>query len=199
MNEPSRRRGRPRAFDTDKALKTIIDVFRKQGFDAASLDDISAATGLSRPSLYAAFGNKSALYLAAIEAFSANVTKQAATRLHQAESVETVLKNFFDALVDIYAPEEGSGLGCLIWGTAPAAVHAKEVQERLAAALSELDALFAGAITSDGADEKPRAAAELLANTVIGVSTRARAGTEPAVIRAHTDRVAKFIAAALDA
>ena len=61
----SRGRGRPRAFEADTALAQAMDVFWSDGFAATSLDDISAATGLNRPSLYGAFGDKRALYLQA--------------------------------------------------------------------------------------------------------------------------------------
>src|SRR6202044_5662 len=60
-----RRRGRPRAFEPETALTQAMDVFWKDGFAATSLDDLSAATGLNRPSLYGAFGDKRALYLQA--------------------------------------------------------------------------------------------------------------------------------------
>ncbi|MEO1680757.1 MAG: TetR/AcrR family transcriptional regulator [Pseudomonadota bacterium] len=199
MADAPRPRGRPRSFDTGAAMTRIVDVFRTFGLDAASLDDISAATGLSRPSLYAAFGNKTALYLSAMEAFSLRVTDQAALRLSEDGSVEAVLTDFFEAIVDLYAPTDGSALGCLVWGTAPAAVHSDEVRTRLAVALSELDVLFMDVVQSADRDDTARAAAELLANTVMGVSTRARAGADPDEIRAHTRRVAKFIAAGLQA
>ena len=59
------RRGRPRAFEPETALAQAMDVFWRDGFAATSLDDVSAATGLNRPSLYGAFGDKRALYLQA--------------------------------------------------------------------------------------------------------------------------------------
>src|SRR5436853_7667505 len=58
-----KRRGRPRAYEPDVALGRALDLFRKDGFAATSLDDLSAATGMNRPSLYAAFGDKRALYI----------------------------------------------------------------------------------------------------------------------------------------
>src|ERR1700735_5837445 len=61
----SRGRGRPRRFEPEQALAQASDVFWNDGFAATSLDDISAATGLNRPSLYGAFGDKRALYLQA--------------------------------------------------------------------------------------------------------------------------------------
>ncbi len=61
-----RPRGRPRGFDPEEALKAASERFRTLGYAATSLDDLAAATGLARPSLYAAFGDKKALYLAAL-------------------------------------------------------------------------------------------------------------------------------------
>ena len=58
-----KRRGRPRAYQPDVALGKALGLFRKEGFAATSLDDLSAATGMNRPSLYGAFGDKRDLYI----------------------------------------------------------------------------------------------------------------------------------------
>jgi AcrR family transcriptional regulator len=58
-----KRRGRPRAYQPDIALGKALDLFRKNGFAATTLDDLSAATGMNRPSLYGAFGDKRELYI----------------------------------------------------------------------------------------------------------------------------------------
>src|SRR6266480_4294863 len=58
-----KRRGRPRAYQPEIALGKALDLFRKDGFAATSLDDHSAATGMNRPSLYGAFGDKRELYI----------------------------------------------------------------------------------------------------------------------------------------
>src|SRR5271167_5225405 len=70
---PTRRRGRPRAFEPEAALGHAMDVFWKDGFAATSLDDLTAATGLNRPSLYGAFGNKRALYIQAYRRYREHV------------------------------------------------------------------------------------------------------------------------------
>ena len=66
---PPKRRGRPRAYQPEIALGKALDLFRKDGFAATSLDDLSAATGMNRPSLYGAFGDKRELYLAALRRY----------------------------------------------------------------------------------------------------------------------------------
>src|SRR5215212_3734823 len=64
-----KRRGRPRAYEPDMALGKALDLFRKDGFAATSLDDLSAATGMNRPSLYGAFGDKRELYKKSYESY----------------------------------------------------------------------------------------------------------------------------------
>ncbi|MCM5679626.1 TetR/AcrR family transcriptional regulator [Schlegelella sp. S2-27] len=59
-------RGRPRAFDEDQALENALRVFWKHGFQGAALSELTEAMGLSKPSLYAAFGDKEQLYLKAL-------------------------------------------------------------------------------------------------------------------------------------
>src|SRR4051812_36374931 len=60
---PGRPRGRPRGFDPEAALGQARDVFWDAGFAASSLDELSAAMEMNRPSVYAAFGDKETLYL----------------------------------------------------------------------------------------------------------------------------------------
>ena len=64
-----RKRGRPRAYEPDVALARAMDVFWRDGFAATSLDTISAATGMNRPSLYAAFGDKRDIYVKAYQRY----------------------------------------------------------------------------------------------------------------------------------
>src|SRR6476620_8957727 len=64
-----KRRGRPRAYQPEIALGKALDLFRKGGFAATSLDDLSAATGMNRPSLYGAFGDKRELYIKSYESY----------------------------------------------------------------------------------------------------------------------------------
>ncbi|MEX6505761.1 TetR/AcrR family transcriptional regulator [Jiella sp. M17.18] len=63
-------KGRPREFDIDEALDKAIDLFWRQGYEGTSLADLVAAMGITKPSLYAAFGNKEELFRKAVDRYS---------------------------------------------------------------------------------------------------------------------------------
>jgi AcrR family transcriptional regulator len=67
---PRATRGRPRTFDVDVALNQAMTVFWKQGYEGTSLDDLTAAMGINRPSLYAAFGNKESLFQQTLDRYT---------------------------------------------------------------------------------------------------------------------------------
>jgi AcrR family transcriptional regulator len=62
-------RGRPRDFDVDEALTAALRVFWSKGYEGASMTDLTEAMGVTRPSLYAAFGNKEALFRKALDLY----------------------------------------------------------------------------------------------------------------------------------
>lgn len=62
-------RGRPREFDVEQALTAALYVFWQKGYEGASLTDLTEAMGITRPSLYAAFGNKEALFKRALDLY----------------------------------------------------------------------------------------------------------------------------------
>ncbi|WP_040797251.1 TetR/AcrR family transcriptional regulator [Nocardia higoensis] len=90
-------RGRPRAFDRTEALQRAMEVFWEHGYEATSMSDLTAAMGINSPSLYAAFGDKEALFRAAIELYRSTFggcTAQALREERTARAaVETMLRD----------------------------------------------------------------------------------------------------------
>jgi AcrR family transcriptional regulator len=113
---PKRSVGRPRQFAEDEALEAAMKVFWQQGYEGASLSDLTRATGLSRPSLYAAFGNKEALFRTALDhyadthmAFMRRALQEPTAR----EVVDALLRGFIASATDPRTPA-----GCLTVGAA---------------------------------------------------------------------------------
>lgn len=111
--EMPRRRGRPRQFDPDVVLGQVEKVFLEKGFAAASLDDLGAAAGLNRPSLYAAFGDKEQLFIHALERYGARQLSEIGLALDRSEPIEERMVSIFRQAVTAWcAPEHPAG--CLI-------------------------------------------------------------------------------------
>src|ERR1700722_17823400 len=108
----SRGRGRPRAFEADTALAQAMDVFWNDGFAATSLDDISAATGLNRPSLYGALRNKRALYLQAYSQYRKRVNESFAPLFAAQEPLRVKLRRILTAALDLYLSGPEAPRGC---------------------------------------------------------------------------------------
>ncbi len=64
------KRGRPRTFDRQVALRRAMEVFWRRGYQGASMTDLTAAMGIGSPSLYAAFGSKEALFREAVDLYN---------------------------------------------------------------------------------------------------------------------------------
>ena len=106
-------RGRPRNFDPDMALDRALEVFWRHGFQAASLADLTAAMGLSKPSLYAAFGDKESLYLQALERYVALQVAQHVAIFDTEPDVRCALEKFLRTMAALLT-DPSLPCGCLI-------------------------------------------------------------------------------------
>src|SRR6202050_2744707 len=75
--------GRPREFDTDAALEKAMRLFWAKGYEGTSVGNLTETLGISRPSLYAAFGDKQSLFRAALERYAAGPARYVAAALGQ--------------------------------------------------------------------------------------------------------------------
>ena len=140
---PAKRRGRPPAYDAETALAAAVSTFWKTGYAATSLDDITAATGMNRPSLYAAFGDKHAIYLKALERYGAAAQAAFSTALTFIKPLREDLERVFDTALGLYTAGEDAPQGCFMISTATVeAAHDPQVREALVASLRRMDAAF---------------------------------------------------------
>lgn len=189
MVQNARRRGRPREYDPDTALAHATDAFWRAGFAATSLDELSAATGMHRPSLYAAFGDKRALHLKALARYREETWGRLIAQLQADVPLGESLARVFAEGLAVYLSGHEGPRGCFVIGTAlPEALTDPEVRAAIAEGLAELDAAFearfraareAGEIA---ADADPVALARMAAAILHTLSIRARAGDRTEIL-----------------
>lgn len=104
--------GRPKSFDKEVALEKALDVFWTQGYDGASLKDLTSAMGINKPSMYATFGNKEQLYLQAVEMYKQREGAPFFEALAQPQ-IRDVIAAIFSGIVDAKCSNE-KHKGCLM-------------------------------------------------------------------------------------
>ena len=175
---------RPQEFETTQALRTAMHVFWEKGYEAASLADILAATGLSKSSLYATFGDKRELFLAAFDVYR----KEQFTFLHQiltnGEPARQSIETFFRQGI-AHSRDETQSYGCM---TANEAVELApsdaDIQHLVAQDFQAIEDAFVQAITRGQTDgsiasrQDPRALARFLVVGLQGLKVMSRAKSD---------------------
>jgi AcrR family transcriptional regulator len=140
QKQAARPRGRPRAYDPAKALSGARDAFWQLGFSGSSLDLLSDATDMNRPSMYAAFGDKHALYVQTLEKYIADASTAMGPILTAKVPLATALTNLYEAALSLYLPAGAPPRGCYLIGTAATeAVTDEKIRSTLAAGLRKFD------------------------------------------------------------
>src|SRR6266404_8460147 len=177
-----KRRGRPRAYQPEIALGKALDLFRKGGFAATSLDDLSAATGMNRPSLYGAFGDKRELYIKAYQRYRADARAAMVDIFRDELPIRKRLERIFAVALDIYLSGDAGPRGCFTVITAASeAVSDPEIRAMVLEGFTELDKAFAACFRlAKEKGELPASAdavvlAQLASSTIHTIAIRARA------------------------
>jgi TetR/AcrR family transcriptional regulator, copper-responsive repressor len=177
-----RRRGRPRAYEPEVALGKALDLFRKGGFAATSLDDLSAATGMNRPSLYGAFGDKRELYIKSYRRYRDDARAAMLNIFRQEMPIRERLERIYAIALDIYLSGEAGPRGCFTVMTAASeAVADPDIRTMVLEGFSELDKAFAVCFRrGQEKGELPESAdpvvlAQLASATIHTIAIRARA------------------------
>lgn len=187
----SRPRGRPRSFDEDEVLDRVRGVFMEKGFSGASLDDLAEAAGLNRPSLYAAFGDKEQLYIAALNRYGATSVAGIEAIMARAAPIEKRVEQCLRAAIVMYCSSPRQ-LGCMIITTATveAPTHPKiaAVAEKL---MSDIEASFERAFARAVRDGElkpspsPATRARLMSAVLDTLAVRARIGARAASLKTY--------------
>jgi len=181
-------RGRPRAFDKQAALDAALAVFWKNGYQGASLSDLTSAMGINKPSLYTAFGDKEKLYLQALARYGEVQAARHGAALAAGAGSREALAGFLGSVADMLTEPTLPG-GCLVVNCAtdrgsrgmPAAVA-----EALAGAVRESVALLEARLRLDreagrlAPDRDPATLARFYTTVMTGMGVMARAGASRA-------------------
>jgi AcrR family transcriptional regulator len=174
-------------------------LFWKDGAAGVTLDSLSRATGLHKPSLYAAFGGKAGLYSAALDSYIDRGAPDVRGALDRAP-LGDALEAFFEADLDVFCAG-GEGRGCFLVGTAiQAAGEAPDIGSKVEAVFASLRRLIRGrlerAIVEGDLDSASdlEGMTEILFGTHVALSVEARSGAPRAELRKHYRRVLDFLA-----
>jgi len=201
----ARRRGRPRQYEPDQALGKAATTFWKRGYAGTSLDDLVAATGMNRPSLYAAFGDKRDIYLKTLDRYRAQSRAIGAQIIADDPPLRVFLARFYRAALDIYLADNDEARGCYSISTAPAQVTTDPlVRAFLAESIRSTDAFLAARIGK--ARERgeipvradPSALAQIATATLHTIAVRSRVGASRPELLALAEAAIELICSPTD-
>lgn len=193
-----KQRGRPRSFDRDEALEKALYAFWQYGYEATSVADLTRALGIGAPSLYAAFGDKEALFDAAVEAYARtdNGTFIDRALAEEPTAVAAFTRILREAAVGYTAPDRPRG--CMVLSVGVSATTPEVVDKmremrslNLANLAARVRADVAAGVLPAGTD--PEKLAGYTGAVLQGMSTQARDGAD----RDLLERVAEIAAAGL--
>jgi TetR/AcrR family transcriptional repressor of nem operon len=167
-----------RQFDEQEVIALALDVFWRKGLHDATMQDLAAATGVQRGSLYNAYGDKESIFLRAFDQYAGQFLETAANALAEGDSAER-LRNFFDVII-VNMTSGSPSRGCLTTRTAlDAAISSEDVRERVQGLLNRLEQIVSQAIGS-AAGRPSTIDANRLARVVVtftrGLAVMERAG-----------------------
>jgi TetR/AcrR family transcriptional repressor of nem operon len=177
---------RPKAFDPDEVLDRAMRLFWDKGFEATSMQALVDATGVSRASLYGTYGDKEALFTAAMVRYQQRIGSKAFLELLPPRAGRAAIERFFQAtLTNLVSPDMPRGcfaVNSMIAGDTVPSVVSAGVKESMAA----LEAALLGAMERDPALQSRRdlrSVARFLTTQTQGLGVQASAGTSVAELR----------------
>jgi AcrR family transcriptional regulator len=180
--------GRPREFDVDQALDRALRVFWRKGYEGTTLPDLTAAMGINRPSLYAAFGSKEGLFRKVLDRYAEGPACYLGEALKQ-PTARAVAERLLSGAIDM-ATGRQTPRGCLMVQGALACGEAaesvrKELASRRLASEAALRERFERAVQGADlpAESRPADLARYLAAVIHGIAVQAAGGASRAELR----------------
>jgi AcrR family transcriptional regulator len=174
-------KGRPREFCTQQALAAALRVFWSKGYEGASMADLTEAMGITKPSLYAAFGNKESLFHKALDLYEAEKLAYIRDSLDQPTArgvAEHLLRGALKAMTSQTEPKGCLGvIHSVACGSEAESIKA-EVVARRASVQTAITARFQRAVDEGDlrSDVDPEALANLLYAVLQGMAVQAGSG-----------------------
>jgi len=173
--------GRPRSFDLNKALDRALHVFWRKGYEGTSLSDLTKAMCINRPSLYAAFGDKQALFRKALERYRSGPAAYTQEALNETNA-RAVVERLLRGAADLTTTPRNPG-GCLtVQGALACGEAADSIRQELTACRAAGEAAIrrrlehAKSNCDLPADTDPADLARYVATIVYGIAVQAAGG-----------------------
>lgn len=128
-------------FDVEKTLDKAMQAFWARGYEATSMQDLVDCTGVNRASLYATYGDKRALFIAALHLYDRKLRKARLAKLEQQLGPRAAIRELFEGFLR-YSRSDGSR-GCFLTNTAlELAAHDPEIGRIVAESQADLENFF---------------------------------------------------------
>jgi len=175
---------RPREFVEATALEAAMACFWRRGFQATSMRDLAGSMGISGPSLYNAFGDKRALFTAALERYLDQSPRARIKRLEATLPPREAIQQFIEEIIE-RSLNDRERRGCFLINSAlEVAPHDRELGALIADRLGEIEAFFRRSIEAAQREGTVRPGlvakdvARLLLGVLLGIRVLARAKPE---------------------
>jgi len=189
---------RPRTFNPDDVLDAARDVFWRKGYQSTSLDDITAETGLTKTSLYAAFGDKASLFLKVLNRYHELLVARSEKILTSGPSARAAIEAWLSGFVPYCSGTKGRR-GCLSINTgSDAGLDEAEMRKSIDHFNLRLEELILARLQTDRAqfskDFNPLAAAQSIMTVYVGLMAQAKQEPPPGRAKSVIAQIMKLLA-----
>lgn len=182
-------------FDAGETLEKAMQAFWARGYSATSIQDLVDCTGVNRASLYATYGDKRAMFLAALRLYNKDFRRARLNALEQQLGPREALEKLFQDFIE-RSQTDKSSRGCFLANTAlELAAHDAEIRHVVAESQAEIEAFFRRILTNGRAqgvfraEINPAVAARSLLTSVLGFLVLLRSRPDPDLLRSVADDV----------